>query len=860
MEWHTIKEEQVLKELKTSKQGLTEKEAHSRLKKYGKNELRKIRKLNAIKILLSQFTSFLIIILFIAAIISAVLGHWIDFSVIVAIVLLNSLFGFFQEYKAEKAIEKLKQVLVTKAKVLREGKVIEIDARKLVPGDIIALEEGNKIMADARILSSESMQVSEAPLTGESIPEDKKPGILKLEIVLADRTNMLYQGTEVVKGNGRAIVIATGMRTEFGKIAEMVQKVEQEKNPLRKKIDNFGKNLGIIAIGIIIFISILGILLGFDKLQIFLTAVSLAVSAIPEGLPAVITICLALATQRMLKINSLIRKLPAAETLGRATFICTDKTGTITEEKMQVRKIYVNGKILDSFPKNKETQSLFRTGILCNNARLEKEGSKEYMLGDPTEKALVLSAKAYGIDKKQETEAHPRLKEFPFTSERKMMSIIRRDKSGYTSYVKGAPEIILKRCNSELINGKVRKINEKRRREILDGYKKMASQGMRVLAFSYKTIAKKTEEIKEEQAEKNLILVGFQGMIDPPRAGVREALKNCKGAGIRVLMITGDSALTAKAVGEEIGLTGRAITSEELKNMSDAELSKQVYEVSIFARVSPEDKLRIVTILKKSKEIVAVTGDGINDAPALKKADIGIAVGRGTDVAKDASDIILLDNDFASIVKAVKEGRRVYDNIKKFIKYMLSANTNEIALIVFAIFLSIYVKDFPLPLLPLQILWLNLLTDSFPALALSTENAESDVMKRKPLKENILAGTIKFIIISGILAFIICFLVFYQYYQQDIDKARTMALTTSILFQMFLVFNCQTKQPFFKATFNKYIVYAILFSIALHVVLIYTPLNIFFSFTPLGAFDWLKIIGLCIATFIILEGVKLKMK
>ena len=502
MEWHTLKEEQLLKELNTSKQGLSETEASSRLKKYGKNELRKIRKLNAIKILLSQFTSFLIIILFIAAVISGILGHWLDFSVIMAIILLNSLFGFFQEYKAEKAIEKLKQVLVTKAKVMRGGKVMEIDARKIVPGDIIVLEEGNKIMADARILSSESLQVNEASLTGESIAEDKKLGILNLEIVLADRTNMLYQGTEVVKGNGKAVVITTGMSTEFGKIAEMVQKVKQEKNPLRKKIDNFGKNLGFIAIGLIVLISIMGFLLGFDKLQIFMTAISLAVSAIPEGLPAVITICLALATQRMLKVNSLIRKLPAAETLGRATFICTDKTGTITEEKMEVRKIYVNGDIVDKPVKNKETQLLFKTGILCNNARYEKDGNKEYMIGDPTEKALVLSAKAYGLDKKQETEAHPRLREFPFTSERKMMSIIRKDKSGYTSYVKGAPEMIIKRCNSELINGKVKKINDQRKKEISKEYQKIAAQGMRVLAFAYKTITKTAKEIKKNKQKK----------------------------------------------------------------------------------------------------------------------------------------------------------------------------------------------------------------------------------------------------------------------------------------------------------------------------------------------------------------------
>jgi len=858
MEWHAIKEEQVLRQLKSAKEGLGEEEAARRLRVYGKNELRKIRKLNALKILLSQFTSFLVIILIIAAVISLLLGHMLDFSVILIIIILNSSFGFFQEYKAEKAIEKLKEVLVPISKVVRNGKVEEIDAGKIVPGDILVLEEGDKIMADARLLSCESLQVSEAALTGESVAEDKKTGILRIDIVLADRTNMLYQGTEVVKGKGRAIVIATGMKTEFGRVAELVQRVKPEKNPLKKKLDIFARNLGLIAIGLIVVVSVIGFLVGFDKFQIFLTAVSLAVSAIPEGLPAVITICLAIATQRMLKVKSLIRKLPAAETLGRATFICTDKTGTITEEKMEVRKIYVNKKEEEKFKKNAETRMLFKIGILCNNARLEEKGKEEYIIGDPTEKALLLAADKYGLDKKKETEAQPRVKEFPFSSERKMMSIIRRDKNRYINYAKGAPEVIVKRCNAELTTGGIRRIDDKRRKEIIQNYEKLASQGLRVLGFAYKTVI--TRDIEQERTEKNLIFVGLQGMIDPPRKEVRKSIKQCEDAGIRVLMITGDSALTAKAVGEEIGLKGKIITAEKLKKMSDEKLSKEIYNVAIFARVSPEDKLRIVEILKRNEEIVAVTGDGINDAPALKKADIGIAVGRGTDVAKDASDIVLLDNDFASIVKAIREGRRVYDNIKKFIKYMLSANTNEISLIVFAIILSLFIKGFPLPLLPLQILWLNLITDSFPALALSTEKAEQDAMKRKPIKEGILKGTISFIIIAGILAFIICFIVFCQYYQQDLGKARTMAATTAVLFQMLLVFNCKTKQPFFKSKFNKYIVYAVILSVALHFMVLYTPLNIFFYFTFLGLFDWLKIIGLCIITFIILEVVKLRIK
>ena len=855
MNWHSLKEEQVFRQLLSKKEGLSQEEITRRIQKYGKNELRKIRKLNALKILFSQFYSFLIIILIIAAVISALLGHWIDFGVIIAIVLLNSSFGFIQEYKAEKAIEKLKQILVPQAKVLRDNKVMKIDARKIVPGDILILSSGDKIMADARIFQCENLQTNEAALTGESVPEEKQPLILKIDTPLGDRINMLYQGTQVVKGNCKALVVSTGMKTEFGKIATLVQKVKQERNPLRKKIDVFARNLGLIAIGLIVLITLFGLWFGFDKFQIFLIAISLAVSAIPEGLPAVITITLALATRRMLNVKSLIRKLPAAETLGRATFICTDKTGTITEEKMQVKSLYVNNKIQPRILKDKETELLLKIGILCNDARFEKEkDGKGKIIGDPTEAALILSAKEYGLNKKEETEKNPKIKEFPFTSERKMMSIVRKVKKtgSYLNYVKGAPEVILNRCKGELINNKIKAMNQKRQGELIASYEQMASQGLRVLGFAYKTITRTGKEINQEKAERALIFVGFQGMIDPPRPEVKQALKECKGAGINVLMITGDSILTARAVGREIGLIGKAITSSQLEKMSDAELSKEVYNISIFARVSPEDKLRIVKILKTNKEIVAVTGDGVNDAPALKKADIGIAVGRGTDVAKDASDIVLLDNNFASIVKAVKEGRRVYDNIKKFIKYMLSANLDEIMLVMISIFFGL-----PLALLPLQILWLNFVT-SFPALGLSTEYAEEDVMKRKPNKKGVLKGTLKFILIAGLLAFVVSFLAFYMTIQ-DVDKARTMAATTAMMFEMFLVFNCKTQGSVFKSKFNKYIIYGIIGSVVPYLIVLYTPINKVFQFVPLGGFDWLKIIGMCAVAFIIIEVVKKKL-
>jgi Ca2+-transporting ATPase len=857
MDWHTIKEEEVISQLKTRKEGLSPNEARKRLKKYGENQLKKTKKLNALKIFLSQFASFLIIVLIIASIISAFLNHWIDFSVILIIVFLNSFLGFFQEYKAEKAIEKLKKMLVPKVKVIRNNKIEQIDSRKIVPGDILVLNEGDKVMADARIIQCENLQINEAPLTGESNPEEKQTGVLKKETTLADRTNILYQGTEVVRGTAKAVVVATGMSTEFGKVAKMVQEVKQEKNPFKEKLDRFAKKLGVIIIGLIIIVSIIGYFLGFDKLQIFLTAVSLAVSAIPEGMPAVITITLALATKRMLKVKSLIRKLPAAETLGRTTVIASDKTGTMTEEKMQVKSIFVNGKPSNKFKKNKQIEFLFKIGILCNNARLEEKNNEngdieEYIIGDPTEKALLMVADKYGLDKKQITEQNPRIKEFPFSSERKMMSIIRLSEKSYINYVKGAPEIILEKSGSEIINGKVKKLDEKRKKQLIREYEKMASQGLRVLGFAYKEVISK--EIKQEKVERNLVFVGFQGMIDPARPDVKKAIKDCQKAGIKVIMITGDSAITAKAIGRTIGLKGKLLTSKQLKKMSDEVLKEKIKETSVFARVSPEDKLRIVKILKQTKEIVAVTGDGVNDAPALKKADIGIAVGRGTDVAKDASDMIILDNNFASIVKAVKEGRRVYDNVQKFVKYMLSANFYEIILILFAIIIGL-----PLPLLPLQILWLNLITDSLPALSLSTEQPEQNIMKRKPSKKEILHGIKGFIFVAGILVFIASLLIFYLYLK-DIEKARTMAATTGFLFEMILVFNCKAKGSIFKSRFNKYILYAIGASLALHLIVLYTPLNSVFSFVPLGIFDWLKILGLGILGFFIMELAKLKLR
>jgi Ca2+-transporting ATPase len=843
MDWHTLSKEEVITKTSSNVNGLTEQQARARLKQFGSNKLRKTRHFSALRVFLSQFKSFLIIILVFAAILSYFMESMIDSIVILAIIVLNAGLGFSQEYKAEKAIASLKKMMVSEARVMRNGKFIKIDSKRIVPGDVLILRTGDKIVADARIIESSGLKLNEAALTGESVAQEKILDVLKESVPLADRTNMVYQGTQIVSGNGKAIVIRTGMHTELGKISGLVQEVRAEKNPFKEKLDSFAKKIGIFILilsGIIIGLLILE---GAEIFQSFLVAVSLAVSAIPEGLPAVISLGLALATKRMAKKNILIRKLPASETLGRTTVICVDKTGTITEEEMRVTSIYTNGRLN---PK-KRTGLLFKIGVLCNKARVEKdENGKEYIIGEPTEKALILSGKENFLDKKELTEKEPGVKEFPFTSERKMMSMVRKVNGKLISYVKGAPEKIIDRCEFELYNGRVVKLTENRRKNIIEAYEGMAKKGLRVLGFACKWVKK----ISLEDAENNLVFVGLQGMIDPPRPEVKNAIQTCKEAGIKILMMTGDSKLTADAVAKEIGLTGLSIDAIQLQKITDKQLLDNIDKISVFARISPEDKLRIVNILKHKKEIVAMTGDGVNDALALKRADIGIAMGkRGTDVARDSSDIILIDDNFASIVEGVKEGRRIYDNVKKFIKFLLSANFSE----VFFVLLIMLIWRNPefLPFLPLQILWINLVTDSLPALALSVEPMEKGIMKRKPNKEGILKDIIGFFLIAGIIGIILIAIVFFI--NVNIDKARTMVVSTSIIFEMFLVFNCKSNKSIFKSSWNKYLIYAVLASIGLHLAALYTPLSSLFSFVSLGLYDWFWIVGLALGGFIIME-------
>jgi P-type Ca2+ transporter type 2C len=846
MDWHSLSEKEVLEKLDSKEKGLESKEAEKRLKEHGENSLKKIDRFNLVKVFLEQFKSFLIIILIFAAILSFFMESSIDAIVILAIVVINAALGFIQEYKAEKAIESLKKMMINKVKVIRDSKVIEIDSKMVVVGDILLLDEGDKVVADARVLKSDGLKVNEASLTGESFPEDKSSKKLSIETSLSERTNMVYQGTQVVSGSGVVVVIKTGMNTELGRISELVQTVKPDKNPFKEKLDNFAAKVGMIILGICAIVIFLLIYSGVDTFDSFLVAVSLAVSVIPEGLPAIISLSLAFATKRMINKNVLVRKLPASETLGRTTVICTDKTGTLTEEKMRVSSLYAGG----SFNPERDKELLLKIGVLCNNAHYEKDDSGEHFIGDPTETALIVSARDNFIDKKKLIKENPKLKEFPFNSDRKMMSIVRTSNGRKINYVKGAPEKIIERCDYEMINGSKVRIYEEDRKRLIKAYEDLAKKGLRVLGFAYKEV----KELDQENAEQGLIFAGLQGMIDPPRKEVKNAIKQCKEAGIKVLMITGDSKLTAEAVAKEIGLTGRSVSSSELDKMSDKELFYQINDIGVFSRISPESKLRLINILKQRNEIVAMTGDGVNDALALKRADIGIAMGiKGTDVAKDSSELILTDDNFASIVEGVKEGRRVYDNVKKSVKYLLSANFAQVLIVLFV--MLVWKDPLFLPLLPLQILWINLMTDSLPALALTSEGYEKDIMKRKPHKEGILNQIKGFIIVAGLVAFI-SGLIFFFLYRSDIALARTIIVTNMVMFQMFLVFNTKSKHFVLKSALNKYLFLAVGISLGLHLLVMYTGLNTLFSFVSLNLFHWIQIVSAGFAGFLIMEFYK----
>jgi P-type Ca2+ transporter type 2C len=881
-DWYQLTKEQVLEQLDSDLQnGLNDEEANRRLEEHGLNELIERGVKSPWLILGDQFKETMVIVLIVAAVISALLGDYKDAIAIVAIVIINALLGFRQEYQAEKAMEALKKMAVPSVRVRRGGHLQEISAKKLVPGDIVLLEAGNAVPADCRLLESANLRAQEAALTGESEPVTKHAVKLdKGDLPLAERENMVYMGTNITYGRGQAVVVATGMQTELGGIAELMQTAGGEATPLQRRLDQLGKSLALAALGLVVIIFVLGWLRGEDITILFLTGISIAVAAVPEGLPAVVTIALALGARRMLKRQSLIRKLPAVETLGSVTVICSDKTGTLTENRMTVTVLDVaeheiqltedesrlpvyskDEPCVGGMPNEEQAKALrqypaltllLAGGALCNDAILEcdQDRSQEYhIVGDPTEGALVLAAARMGLAKERLEQIFPRQAEVPFDSERKRMTTVHRmpasedevpddfqpvwDWGGWTGevdyvvFTKGAVDSLLEICDEVWVNDHIEPIDENWCQRIEEANRQLAENGMRVLGVACRSVDEPPTERESDSVERELIFVGLAGMIDPARAEVKQAVQTCRQAGIRPIMITGDHPLTASYIARELGFetNGKVLTGQDLERMSAGELEETVAHNSVYARVSPEHKLKIVEALQKRGQIAAMTGDGVNDAPALKKADIGVAMGiTGTDVSKEAADMVLLDDNFATIVAAVEEGRTIYDNIRKFIKYTLSSNAGEIWVMILAPFLGM-----PLPLLPLQILWINLVTDGLPGLALGVEKAERDTMRRPPYppNENIFArGIGRDIIWVGLLMGFVSLGVGYWYWLADSPLWQTMVFTTLTMSEMGYVMAIRSNRDSLLAIgpfSNRSLVGAVLLTTLLQLLVIYLP-------------------------------------
>jgi len=755
---HSLSPDQATAELKTSlSTGLAGPDASERLARYGPNQLVEEKKRSIFAALAEQFSDFLVIVLLVAAVLSFVLGEVLDGSAIMAIVILNAILGVVQEFKADQALENLKKLTAPKCRVLRDGEAVEIDSRNLVPGDVVLLDAGDPVPADLRLTQSVMMKIDESLLTGESVPVEKDcTKVLPAETPMADRVNLAYMSTWVTFGHGQGVVIGTGMQTEVGRIAGKLQEEEAEATPLQQRLSQFGKQLGVIMLVVCAIVGILGLWRGMGWLHVIMVAVSLAVATIPEGLPAVVTIVLAMGTKRMAERNAVIRRLSAVETLGSATVICSDKTGTLTQNKMTVTRIWTPAGWVEPGGKADMTSPhgfLLAASSLCNDASLSGETGNFSSLGDPTETALVVAAANAGLDKRELEKKLPRLAEVPFSSERKRMTTFHALTSdGATGIVKGAPDIILSRCTRVRKDGAVVPMSDEDRKAIESANHEMAHDGIRVLAVSL-TDPQANVSGELERLEQNLVFVGLIGMTDPPRLETAPAVAEAKKAGIRTIMITGDHLDTAVAIGKSVGIAteeSTAYSGAQLDKMSEEELDKAVKKAAVFARVSPEHKLRIVEALRRQGEIVSMTGDGVNDAPALKRADIGVAMGlSGTGVAKGAADMVLMDDNFATIVHAIEEGRTIYSNIQKFAFFLLSANLAELLIMTVAIMV-----DMPLPLEPIHLLWINLITDSLPAIALGMEATEPGIMHRKPRdpKENVITKQMMILmVIQGVL-------------------------------------------------------------------------------------------------------------
>ncbi|MGV1065316.1 calcium-transporting P-type ATPase, PMR1-type [Clostridium perfringens] len=864
--WYKKSKNEILKELDVDeKNGLSSNEALRRLEKYGKNKLVTKKKKTLFKQFLSQLKDVMIYILIIAAIISAFLGEISDALIILLVIVINAVIGVVQESKAEKALDALKELSTPKALVKRDGSLKEILSEDIVPGDIVIIDAGRYIPGDLRLIDTANLKIEESAFTGESVPSEKDASFLPdKEIPIGDQNNMAFMSTLATYGRGVGVVVGTGMNTEIGKIAKMIEQEENDETPLQKKLSELGKILGFLAVGICILIFIISFFQGRDLLEMFLTSISLAVAAIPEGLPAIVAIVLALGVQRMVKKNAIIRKLPAVETLGSVSIICSDKTGTLTQNKMTVTTVYTNDSYIKESDFNlndNESKLLVDCMVLCNDATY----SEKSQTGDPTEIALLESPFKLNILKEKLEKDFKRIDEIPFDSDRKLMTTVNLvDNNKARVFTKGALDSILSICNKISINGKLLDFTKEYKAKVLENSNIMSDKALRVLAFAYKDISK--ENIVLDSLEKDLIFIGMVGMIDPPRLEVKDSIKLCKNAGITPVMITGDHKNTAFAIANELGIAeniSQAITGHEIDKFKEEEFNEKIINYRVFARVSPEHKVKIVKAFKSHGNIVSMTGDGVNDAPSLKAADIGVAMGiTGTDVSKGASDMILTDDNFSTIVSAVEEGRKIYLNIKKSIVFLLSCNLGEILTLFTAILLN-----WNSPLQPIHILWVNLITDSFPALALGVDKTKEDVMNNPPRnpKESIFVKSDKVqLIINGVLIGGITLFAFKlgeRLYADSLIHAQTMAFVVLSVSQLFLSLSLRsnTKSAFSLGLFsNKYLVYSILLGIFLQVIIISISFiaNIF-KVTPLLLYDWIVVILVSLIPFAINEILKL---
>ncbi len=860
--WQTLRRDEVLTNLGTNESvGLSEDVVKQRQEKDGKNKLEEKKKESFFVKFIKQFNDFMIIILIIASVVSAIVSKmqgendFVDSIIIIGIVVFNALMGVIQESKAEKSIEALKQMTPQIAKVIREGKKLEICAEELVKGDIIELEAGNFVPADCRILESHNLKIEESSLTGETEPVLKDANLICEENVsLGDMKNLAFMASIVVNGHGKAIVTDIGMNTKVGQIANMIIEDEAPETPLQKKLGDVGKALGLACLSICIVIFVMGLIKHIEPVEMFMTSVGLAVAAIPEGLPAIVTIMLSIGVTKMAKKNSIIRKLPAVETLGSSSVICSDKTGTLTQNKM---------KVVDIKCRNKKF--IVELATLCTDCEIIVENGNRSVTGEPTEKAIVEAGLNMGSIKNELEKMLPRVNEIPFDSNRKMMTTIHRIGSKYRIITKGAPDVLLQKCTKEISeviemqNQYNIQINTLNSSKIQTENKEMAKQALRVIAVAYKDVDFLPSKIETSNIEDNLTFVGLIGMIDPPREGVKEAVKTCKQAGIKTVMITGDHLETAKAIAKDLGILGlkdKAITGQELDNINQNQLEKNIKEYSVFARVTPEHKVRIVKAWQKNGSVVAMTGDGVNDSPALKNADIGIAMGKnGTDVAKNAADIILTDDNFVTIVEAVKQGRNIYDNIKKAIHFLIATNIGEIVTIFIGLVLGL--KS---PLLAIQLLWINLVTDSLPAIALGLEKPEKDIMNRRPVnsKKGIFAdGLWNKIIVEGVMIGVLTLVAFgigNKYF--GLEVGRTMAFLAIGFLELVHSFNIKSEKSIFESGFfeNKYLIGSFVLGIFIQVVVVIVPvLANMFEVVTLNMAQWGITVGISLLPILIME-------